>query len=92
MGIKSRTISSTSIGGRFKGLRSPLTRTIGAVPTFRCKSLPSSFTQALKSLSTSSSCLVTKREAASSSEEEALGGAERGASEMDMAIWDKGVR
>ena len=56
-GKQSRTISSSSIGPRFIGRSVPLTRTIGGLPTLRCRSLASSFTQARNSLSTSSSCL-----------------------------------
>ena len=57
IGISSRSISSSSIGPRFSGRKLPLTRTWGGQSTFRCKSLPSSFTSAANSLSTSSSCL-----------------------------------
>ena len=38
-GKQSRTISSSSIGPRFSGRSVPLTRTMGGLPTFRCKSL-----------------------------------------------------
>ena len=68
-GKQSRTISSSSIGPRFIGRSVPLTRTIGGLPTLRCKSLALSFTQARNSLSISRSCLrfdEAARESASS--------------------------
>ena len=45
-------ISCGLMGSCFNGRKEPATRTYGGCPTLRCRSLPSSFTTALKILST----------------------------------------
>ena len=61
LGAREGDSDSAGIGARLNGRSVPFTRTYGGRPAFKCKSLPSSFTKALNSLSISSSLRFPKK-------------------------------